>query len=151
MNKKKLSAVFLLLTALVILPGCSSIVDLILKEGPLDFTNLTMGFNSIETPEITVTVKNVSNTPIKAFRIRAYCENAYGNRIKAFGFGDTEYRGISQDIISPGESKTATWTLYGYDTAYEIEVTLFSTVDINDKTWTTTSGDTRYIRTVTKN
>lgn len=138
-----------ILLATILLTGCSSPF---VKDGPLEFTELSLGKNSIGVPVIHVKVTNVSTRPVKAFTVKAKAWNAYGSALKAFGFGDYVYSGIYQTTIEPGETRTARWTLNGYDTAYKIEVTLDSAISDNNKTWTVGGiyvGDPRYTKTKT--
>ena len=85
--------------------------------------------NSIGSPEVLVRVRNTSeDKDIIAFTFATKCYDAYGNLLKAHGFGDTEESWIWQDgIIKPGKAYDDDdwcWTLYGFDTAYRIEVWL---------------------------
>ncbi len=85
--------------------------------------------NSIGSPEVLVKVRNISeDKDIIAFTFATKCYDAYGNLLKAHGFGDTEESWIWQDgIIKPGKAyddDAWCWTLYGFDTAYRIEVWL---------------------------
>lgn len=139
-----------LLLVVVLISGCTS--SPFVKEGPLEFAELTLGKNSIGVPMIYVKVTNISARPVKAFTVKAKAWNAYGSALKAFGFGDYVYSGIYQTTIEPGETRTARWTLNGYDTAYKIEVTLDSAISDNNKTWTVGGiyvGDPRYTKTKT--
>ncbi len=137
--------IVIILTA-VSFVGCTSPFA---KDGPLEFVELTLSRNSIGTPEIGVTVTNVSAKPVKAFTIKAQAWNAYGSLLKEFGFGDSVFSGISQKTIEPGQTRTVWWTLYGYDTAYEIEVSLDSAMHTDGKKWTAGGiwvEDLRYIK-----
>lgn len=138
-----------ILLATILLTGCSSPF---VKDGPLEFTELSLSKNSIGVPVIHVKVTNVSIRPVKAFTVKAEAWNAYGSALKAFGFGDYVYKGIYQTTINPGETKTVKWTMNGYDTAHRIEVRLDSAIADNDKTWTAGGiyvEDPRYIKTET--
>ena len=87
-----------------------------------------VGHNSIGSPEVYVTVRNTSeDKDIIAFTFATKCYDAYGNLLKAHGFGDTEESWIWQEgVIKPGKAcdDDWCWTLYGFDTAYRIEVWL---------------------------
>ena len=96
---------------------------------PLELTNISVRFNSIDVPEVFVSVKNTSKTKnISAFTFATKCYDAYGNLLQSYGFGDSEEYWIWQEgIIKPGKkwsSNNWRWTLYGFDTAYKIEVWL---------------------------
>lgn len=96
---------------------------------PLILTRVKVGRNSIESPEVFLSVKNVSsNTDVIAFTFATRCYDAYGNLLKAHGFGDTtEYWIWQEGVIRAGKSWSSDWwrwTLYGFDTAYTIEVWL---------------------------
>ena len=145
--KRNLLLGVLLLLASVLLVGCTSPF---VKDGPLEFTELSLSKNSIGAPVIHVKVTNVSIRPVKAFTVKAEAWNAYGSALKAFGFGDYVYSGIYQTTIEPGETRTVRWTMNGYDTAHKIEVTLDSAITDDNKTWTVGGiyvGDPRYIKT----
>lgn len=92
-------------------------------------TKMKVGHNSIGSPEVYVAVKNVgSSDNIIAFTFATRCYDAYGNLLKAHGFGDTtEYWIWQEGILKPKKSTSASnwrWTLYGFDTAYRIDVWL---------------------------
>lgn len=96
---------------------------------PLKITDVRVGHNSIDTPEVFLTVKNTSATEsIIAFTFATKCYDAYGYLLKAHGFGDTtEYWIWQEGTIKPGKTWSSDWwrwTLYGFDTAYTIEVWL---------------------------
>ena len=96
---------------------------------PLILTRVKVGRNSIESPEVFLSVKNISsNTDVIAFTFATRCYDAYGNLLKAHGFGDTtEYWIWQEGVIKAGKSWSSDWwrwTLYGFDTAYSIEVWL---------------------------
>lgn len=96
---------------------------------PLELTNIRVRFNSADVPEVFVSVKNLSHKKsITAFTFATRCYDAYGNLLKAHGFGDsTEYWIWQEGIIKPKakwSSNNWRWTLYGFDTAYKIEVWL---------------------------
>ena len=106
---------------------------------PLELKSVSVGHNSIGTPEVYVNVKNNSKKEsIDAFTFQTTCYNAYGTPLKAHGFGDTtEYWIWQEGVIKPKKSWSSNnwrWTLYGFEEAYTIEVTL---VDVH-----TTSGKT---------
>jgi len=91
--------------------------------------NVRVGHNSIGSPEVYVKVRNTGEkNNIVAFTFATKCYDAYGNLLKAHGFGDTEEAWIWQEgSIKPGKTNTDDnwcWTLYGFDTAYRIEVWL---------------------------
>lgn len=100
----------------------SSEYDVVLEEVKVEH-------NSIGSPEVLVKVRNISeDKDIIAFTFATKCYDAYGNLLKAHGFGDTEESWIWQDgVIKPGKAyddDAWCWTLYGFDTAYRIEVWL---------------------------
>lgn len=112
-----------------------------------------VGYDSIGTPEVYVSVKNVSRSKdIIAFTFATRCYNAYGNELQAHGFGDTVKGWLWQEgKLRPNQAtKTSAcyWPLYGFDAAYSVDVWLTSyrtsdgtIVDIPDKdieviTWT---------------
>lgn len=152
MSKRAILAAVLLLL-LPLTSGCFNTgMSLTAKTGPLVFDELRLSKNSIGTPEIHVTVTNTSTKGVKAFVVEAECENAYGYVLKRYGYGDMAYRGIYQTGLDPGETRTVTWTLYGFDTAYKIRVKLESTIDVNDRKWLSGgmyTEDDRYIKTAT--
>ncbi|MBR5884091.1 MAG: Ig-like domain-containing protein [Bacteroidaceae bacterium] len=88
-----------------------------------------VGHNSIGSPEVYVKVRNTGKkNNIVAFTFATKCYDAYGNLLKAHGFGDTEKSWIWQEgSIRPEKTNTDDnwcWTLYGFDTAYRIDVWL---------------------------
>ena len=90
---------------------------------------MKVGHNSIGSPEVYVKVKNLSREKnIIAFRFATKCYNAYGTLLEAHGFGDaTEYWIWQEGSIKPGKTwgfSNWCWTLYGFDTAYSIDVWL---------------------------
>lgn len=106
---------------------------------PLKITGIKVGRNSIGSPEVFVSVKNESKTKeIIAFTFATKCYDAYGRVLQAHGFGDSvEYWIWQEGKIKPGKSWSSSrwrWTLYGFDTAYKIEVWLYDMV--------TSSGET---------
>jgi hypothetical protein len=118
-------------------------------DGPLQLDDLYITFDIIGTPEVHFVVTNTSSKAIKAFTVDVECWNAYGAKLRAFGFGDYVFNGISQFRIEPGETDIITWTLYGYDTAYKIKSTITSAIDVSDNKWNRSNGDDRYVREVT--
>lgn len=89
---------------------------------------VSVGHNSIGSPEVSVKVRNTGSNNIVAFTFATKCYDAYGNLLKAHGFGDTQESWIWQEgSIKPGKTNTDDnwcWTLYGFDTAYRIDVWL---------------------------
>lgn len=147
--RHKLFYLMSFLLVVVFFAGCTSPF---VKTGPLEFIELTLSKNSIGVPRIGVTVVNVSAKPVKAFTVKAVAKDAYGNYLKAFGFGDYTYSGVYQSTIEPGQTRSVYWTMNGYDTAYEIEVTLDSTIDTDNRKWTVGGiyvGDPRYVKVET--
>ncbi len=145
---KRLLRIGTVLLVTLLLAGCTSPFA---REGPLAFVGLKLTRNIIGVPEIGVTVTSVSTKPVKAFTIKAQCWDAYGRLLKEFGFGDTVFSGISQTTIQPGQTRTAWWTLYGYDAAYEVEVALTSAISADNEKWTVGGiwvDDPRYIKRV---
>jgi len=130
--------------------GCSLGAGLLSTDGPLQLEGLAITQNSIGVPQARFTVRNISTQPVKAFRVEVDVWNAYGARLKRYGYGEKTFGGIYQDAIEPGRSETVTWTLHGFDTAYTIEGTITSAVFDNDKTWYKGMGDKRYTATASK-
>ena len=94
---------------------------------PLEMTGIKVGSNSIGVPLVYVSVKNTSKAKtFVAFTFSTKCYDAFGNLLKAHGFGDTEQSWIWQEgSIKPGTSWSSgnwRWTLNGFSTAYRIEV-----------------------------
>lgn len=108
---------------------------------PLRITDVKISFNSINTPEVYLSVENTSsNTIVDAFTFETKCYDAYGNLLQAHGFGDTISSWIWQEGLIKENSKWASsswhWTLYGYETAYRIEIYLTSVHTSNGQTIT---------------
>src|SRR5690606_3093703 len=124
----------LLLGLIVFLSGCLGS-----RGEPVDpyleFVSLGFSRDSIGTPQPVVTVRNVSSTTVDAFEIKVLAYDDYGRRLKAFGFGDGTYYGISQADIAPGQSYTARWSMYGYETATRLEVTIYSILPVDGRKW----------------
>lgn len=113
--------------------------------------NINVRYNSIGSPEVSVKVRNDGTNDVIAFTFATRCYDAYGNLLKAHGFGETEKSWIWQEgRIKPGKiysDNSWHWTLYGFDTAYRIEawlthyrtadgtVTTISANDYNVITW----------------
>ena len=98
---------------------------------PLEITAVRIFYNSIGTPEICISVKNISKEKsVVAFTFSTQCYDAFGNVLKAHGFGDSISSWLWQEkTLKPGKkwsSNNLYWTLYGYEAAYKIEIWLDS-------------------------
>ena len=108
--------------------------------------DVKVGHNSIGSPEVYVKVRNTgTKNNIVAFTFATKCYDAYGNLLKAHGFGDTQESWIWQEgSIKPGKTNTDDnwcWTLYGFDTAYRIDVWLTHYRTSDGLTTTISPGD----------
>jgi hypothetical protein len=89
------------------------------KKPPVEIVAAEMGENSIGTPEINLTLRNVSRKVIDGFEFSVDLYDNYDRpvyRYRVSSDGNT-FGGISQDKIQPGGRAYWTWTMYGFDLA----------------------------------
>lgn len=95
----------------------------------------SMSADLIGTPVVEATITNLSNQPVAAVRILAHPLDVYGDAIQSYGFGEEYINLTSDETLDAGESKTVTWTLYGYDTAKTAELWIYSVYFENGAQW----------------
>lgn len=122
----------------------------VLSKYALELNNIRVSQNSIGSPLVYVTVENTSTDDgIIAFTFATRCWDAYGNLLKAHGFGDTtEYWIWQEGVIQPGRTWSSDywrWTLYGFDTAYKIEVWLVEYRTSDGRTVTIPKNETQVL------
>lgn len=81
---------------------------------PVAILGYTISENSIGTPEVNITLRNLTNRDIKAFEVEWACVDAYG---KITADWPTLYNGkvtgyMERDTLYADEVATYTWTLY---------------------------------------
>jgi|GEM_PF-2239058 len=106
------------------------------KKPPVVMVSAIMDENSIGTPEIHLTIRNVSKKVIDGFEFAVdlydnYDRPVYHYRIASDG---NTFRGISQDKISPGGQGQWYWPLYGYDLATKYKDLRIRSVHFTDGT-----------------
>lgn len=81
---------------------------------PIAIESYSMGSNSIGTPEVTITVRNLTNKTVKAFDINFTCYDAYGNATTDYPslYNGTINGNVSSTTLEPYERASYTWTLY---------------------------------------
>ncbi|MBP3656613.1 MAG: Ig-like domain-containing protein [Clostridia bacterium] len=122
-----------------------SLTVVVESEYAVTLEGVSVGHNSIGSPEVYVKVHNGGSSDVIAFTFATKCYDAYGNLLKAHGFGDTEKSWIWQEgRIKPGKTYSDNswcWTLYGFDTAYRIDVWLTHYRTADGLTTTISPGD----------
>jgi hypothetical protein len=107
---------------------------------PLKIERLSLSRNSIDQPELTVKVKNISSVKIVAYKLDFAAWDKFGDPVKKFGFGSSETRGISQESIPPGQEDNPTWTLHGQETAAKFKISVSRIKLENDEEWKPIAG-----------
>jgi len=109
---------------------------------PVTLNQVTIKPNSIGEPQINLSMTNHSGKTIDAFKILVYAYDNYGTKLKAFGFGDDAFHGISQDPIGDGETTSPSryWTLNGFDNGRKFVVRLMSLHFSDGSQWDTEDG-----------
>jgi hypothetical protein len=88
------------------------------KLCPLQIVAATLGKGILDTPEITVKVKNRRKVAVLAYKVHAECYNRFGEKV---GFiGDNVFRGISQTTIGAGDTETSTWAMHLHDNTTKV-------------------------------
>lgn len=114
---KRIGALAAILMLTIAAGGCSPFSG----KCPLEIVDLSISSYS-GTPTATVTVKNIGTKNLKAFEVRVYSWDVFGEKLKAYGIGNESYYGLYEGILKVGQNTTATWRMYGFDTAHTIEV-----------------------------
>jgi hypothetical protein len=125
---KRSGALAAILMLTIAAGGCS----LFSSKCPLEIVDLSIGSYS-GTPTATVTVKNIGTKNLKAFEVRIYSWDVFGEKLKAYG--NESYYGLHEGALKVGQNATATWHMYGFDTAY--------TIDVKVRRWVEESGKVR--------
>jgi hypothetical protein len=85
-------------------------------DSPLKILGAMIAFNSIGTPEVMIRVTNDSAKTIEAFKVDAELFNKFDEPV-TFAGSDKAFRGIDQETLEVGKTRTCTWNLALRDTA----------------------------------
>ncbi len=86
---------------------------------PLQITGSHMSSDSIGNPRVSVSCKNTTNKNIDAFTVEFYCYNNFNDPVQQYGYGESIFKGIAQDVVRPGQTYDGYnnfWQTYGFDT-----------------------------------
>ena len=90
-------------------------------NAPLAVIDWYRSENSIGTPEIHITFRNVSTKTITSFENKFTCYDAYGNVTTDFSIYNGTFTGWMDDVnIKPGDEETYYWTLYSNERTMSI-------------------------------
>ena len=81
------------------------------SERPMKLVAAVLARNAIGEPLLAVNMKAVKG--LEAYELQAIGFDKFGDEIKAWGFGDSEHRAMSQTSQNPGTDHTAMWTPHG--------------------------------------
>ena len=102
---------------------------------PLKVLSATVSYNSIGTPEVNLTVKNLTKKTIVAYRMNVRAYDDFDRRADSWATNDNLFKGISQNnSISSGTSQTDTWDLTFYDLATQVKYVKITEVRFSDGT-----------------
>lgn len=106
------------------------------RRPPLEITSVYMSRNSIDTPVINLSVRNVKNKTIDAFEVTVIAFDGYDRQLSQFGFGDKQFRGIAQNIyIVPKDWSNIAWTLNGFENGVKFKISLYSAHFTDGTVW----------------
>jgi len=102
---------------------------------PLKVLSATVSYNSIGTPEVNLTVKNLTKKTIVAYRMNVRAYDDFDRRANSWATNDNLFKGISQNnSIGSGSSQTDTWDLTFYDLATQVKYVKITEVRFSDGT-----------------
>lgn len=93
---------------------------------PLAFSEASITFDAIGTPEANLLVFNITDKDIDAFEVSILCYDNYNRPVGHYLHRSNVFRGISQDLIEPSKEDYGTWTLYGYENTTKVTIVLKS-------------------------
>lgn len=108
------------------------------KKPPVEIVSATMDENSIGTPEIHLTIRNVSKKVVDGFEFSVDLFDNYDRPVYHYRIADdgNTYNGINQDKIWSGGQGSWYWTLYGFDLATKYKNLRVRSVHFTDgSTW----------------
>lgn len=105
------------------------------KNKPLKVTSAEITYNSIDVPEVNLTIKNLTTKTIVAYQMKVSCYDDFDRPVNRYLSSSNLFKGISQgNSLTPGESQTDTWTLNLYDLATKVKNVTITAVKFSDGT-----------------
>ncbi|MFA5954237.1 MAG: hypothetical protein WC817_01725 [Patescibacteria group bacterium] len=101
---------------------------------PLEIVKSSVTKDIIGMPQANVTIKNVSDKTIDAYKLHIRMFNSFGE--PASFLGDNVFNGLSQgSLIAPSKTGSDAWSLFGHDTTSKIEVEPYHVHFTDGTTW----------------
>lgn len=105
------------------------------KNVPLKVMSATVKNNSIGTPEVTVTVKNLTNKVIDAYELSFQCYDTYDRPVIGLGTKTNTINSIMQNIkVSSGKEVSGTVNLTLYDLTTKVKNVRITSAHFTDGT-----------------
>ncbi|WP_419875245.1 copper amine oxidase N-terminal domain-containing protein [Candidatus Pristimantibacillus sp. PTI5] len=102
---------------------------------PLKVTGVEITYNSIDVPEVNLTIKNLTTKTIVAYEMKVSCYDDFDRPVYRYFSSSNLFLGISQgNSLASGESQTDTWTLNLYDLATQVKNVTITAVKFSDGT-----------------
>ena len=102
---------------------------------PLKVTDVEITYNSIDVPEVNLTIKNLTTKTIVAYEMKVSCYDDFDRPVYRYFSSSNLFLGISQgNSLASGESQTDTWTLNLYDLATQVKNVTITAVKFSDGT-----------------
>ena len=95
-----------------------------LSPSPVEIRSHLVAHNLIGTPVLSVGLLNASDATVDAVEIQICPLNRFGESLKAYGFSDECLVGTTNSLTASGDLEVAKWTLFGYDTASQANLTI---------------------------
>lgn len=106
------------------------------KNAPIQIAHIDLSRNSINIPEVTITLRNKSGKTVDGVRMKIFCFNNFDEPVRGLGSNRNEYMAILQEVAAPGENLQGTWTLHGYDNTTKTNVKILDVHFTDGSKWT---------------
>lgn len=101
---------------------------------PVEISKVIVKDDGFGNPTVSLNLKNISEKEIDGVKIEIKTFNNFDEPAKGF-LSDNTFRGVSQDKIVAGGSKTVSWTLYNYEGVTKAQPTITSIHFVDGSGW----------------
>lgn len=101
---------------------------------PVEISKVVVKDDGFGNPTVSLNLKNTSEKEIDGVKVEVKTFNNFDEPAKGF-LSDNTFRGVSQDRIVAGGSKTVSWTLYNYEGVTKAQPTITSIHFVDGSSW----------------